>query len=77
MIFKNFGHILEIDMGSSSGHPRYKGMQTCDIKLWFKLDEQDWKRCDMQSQMKIQKQLLSCENEEEFLILIDYLEEKL
>lgn len=76
MVFKNFGHTLEIEMGSSTGYPGFKGMQTSDIQLWFKLNEQEWKRCNIRSQVKIQNQLLSCENEEEFLILMDYLEYK-
>ena len=42
MIIEKFGHKLHFGIGSSTGHPEFKGMQTCDIREWWKLDDFNW-----------------------------------
>lgn len=36
------GHEVLIGLGSSTGHPGSKGVQTSDIRLWVSLDGEAW-----------------------------------
>lgn len=46
MIIEKFGHRIEFGMGSSTGHPGFKGMQTSDIREWIKIDDGEWFKPD-------------------------------
>lgn len=76
MIIHKLGHKIEFDLGSSIGYPGYRGVQTSDIKLWFRIDEGDWKRSPIKSQLKAIKQFEQVENEEELNMLLEILEDK-
>lgn len=42
------GNTIEVAIGSSTGHPDYKGIQTCDIKTWIRVNNGDWYRTEYQ-----------------------------
>lgn len=41
-IIQKYDSKIEFGYGSTTGHPDFKGMQTCDIKLWVRLGNYEW-----------------------------------
>lgn len=76
-MIEKYGHKIYFDYGSSTGHPEYKGMQTCDIKLWVKIDDNKWFRPYGSFDIsQIQKMIDICRNEFQLVSLMELLSTK-
>lgn len=73
MIYEKFGHKIEFGLGSSTGHPEFRGMQTADMKLWFRLDDGEWIRAIESSIIKNKRFLDLCDNEDELFLFFNEL----
>lgn len=69
-----YDHKITFGFGSSSGNPEYKGMQTCDIKLWVKFDNLEWfKPYGRFKQEQILTMIDICDNEYQLISLFKLL----
>jgi len=71
MLINKFRHTIEVGLGSSTGHPEYKGVQTSDIREWIKIDDGGWTRLQhLLSERKILSMIELCDDEVKLIIVL-------
>lgn len=67
---KKFGYTIEFGFGSSVGHPDYKGIQTSDIQLWFKVNKSKWIKANEYSMIKLVTLIEACKDKKQLKIIL-------
>ncbi len=68
-----FGHKIEFELYSGSCPPGSTGMMTSDMATWYRMDEGEWFKCILRSQLRVLKLFDLAENEEDLKYIFNEL----